>query len=59
MMLSTWGTGDDTVRGLNLGSDSYLTEPFGVDVLKTRIEDTLKRTNIGLDPLTNIRTSKN
>ena len=59
MMLSTWGTGDNTVRGLNLGSDSYLTEPFGVDVLTTRIEDTLKRTNIGLDPLTNIRTSTN
>ena len=59
MMLSTWGTGDKTVRGLNLGSDSYLTEPFGVDVLKTRIEDTLRRTNMALDPLTNIRTSNN
>jgi DNA-binding response OmpR family regulator len=56
MMLSTWGTGDNTVRGLNLGSDSYLTEPFGVDALKTRIEETLKRSATSTDPL---RTSKN
>ncbi|MBN1177359.1 MAG: response regulator [Dehalococcoidales bacterium] len=53
MMLSTWGTGDDTVRGLNLGSDSYLTEPFGVDVLKVRIEETLKRNAAMVDPLAN------
>ena len=51
MMLSTWGTGDNTVRGLNLGSDSYLTEPFGVDTLKKRIEDTLRRSAISVDPL--------
>lgn len=57
LMLSTWGTGDDTVRGLNLGSDSYLTEPFGVDVLKTRIGETLKRNAAAtVDPLSNIRT---
>jgi len=57
LMLSTWGTGDGTVRGLNLGSDSYLTEPFGVDVLKTRIEETLKRNaTTTVDPLSNIRT---
>jgi DNA-binding response OmpR family regulator len=43
MMLTTWGTGDGTVRGLNLGSDDYLTEQFGVDMLKERIDVTLKR----------------
>ncbi len=60
MMLSTWGTGDNTVRGLNLGSDSYLTEPFGVDALKTRINETLKRNTIStLDPLSDTRTCKN
>jgi two-component system KDP operon response regulator KdpE len=60
MMLSTWGTGDGTVRGLNLGSESYLTEPFGVDILKKRIHETLKRnTAAAIDPLSNIRTSKN
>jgi DNA-binding response OmpR family regulator len=60
MMLSTWGTSDGTVRGLNLGSESYLTEPFGVDVLKKRIEETLKRnTAAAIDPFSNIRTSKN
>jgi DNA-binding response OmpR family regulator len=43
MMLSKWGTGDGMVRGLNLGSDSYLTEPFGIDELKVRINETLQR----------------
>ncbi len=59
MMLSTWGTGDGTVRGLNLGSNNYLTEPFGVEVLKTRIEETLKRNaTTTVDPLSNMRTGK-
>jgi len=59
MMLSTWGTGDGTVRGLSLGSDSYLTEPFGVEVLKTRIEETLKRNAATtVDPLSDMRTGK-
>ncbi|OGO44188.1 MAG: hypothetical protein A2137_03825 [Chloroflexi bacterium RBG_16_58_8] len=55
MMLSTWGTGNRTVRGLNLCSECYLTEPFGVDALKTRIEETLKRTVAATDPLSNTR----
>lgn len=59
MMLTTWGTSDNTVRGLNLGSDNYMTEPFGVDVLETRIEETLKRNGATIDPLSNMSTSKN
>ena len=43
LMVTTWSTGEGTVRGLNLGSDDYLTEPFGADMLKKRIEATLKR----------------
>ena len=43
MMLSTWGAGSGTVKGLNLGSDEYLSEAFGIDTLKMRIEETLKR----------------
>jgi DNA-binding response OmpR family regulator len=43
MMLSTWGTGHGMVRGLNLSADNYLTKPFGGDILKKRIKDTLKR----------------
>jgi len=42
IMLSTWGTGNGTVRGLNLSSDNYLTKPFGGDVLTKRIKDSLK-----------------
>lgn len=58
MMLSTWDTTGSCVRGLNLGSDTYLTEPFGIDVLKTRIEDTLKRTT-AIDPFSSLRASMN
>jgi DNA-binding response OmpR family regulator len=43
MMLSTWGTGHGTVRGLNLSANNYLSKPFGGDFLKKRIKDTLKR----------------
>ena len=43
LMLTTWETGDGTVRGLNLCSDDYLTEPFSIDILRLRIEETLKR----------------
>jgi DNA-binding response OmpR family regulator len=42
IMLSTWGTDNGTVRGLNLSSDNYLTKPFGGDVLTKRIKDSLK-----------------
>ena len=57
MMLTKWGTENGMVRGLNLSSDSYLTEPFGTDTLNTRIEETIKRNSAaGTDPLTNIYT---
>jgi two-component system alkaline phosphatase synthesis response regulator PhoP len=49
MMLSTWDTQGSTVRGLNLGSDTYLTEPFGMDILKKKIKETLDRTT-AVDP---------
>ena len=58
MMLSTWDTGNGTVRGLNLSSDAYLTEPFGGNVLKKRIKETLKRNEL-TDLLTNMHTHKN
>jgi DNA-binding response OmpR family regulator len=58
MMLSTWNTGNGTVRGLNLSSDSYLTEPFGRDTLKKRIKETLKRNDL-TDLLPNVRTHNN
>jgi DNA-binding response OmpR family regulator len=57
MLLSTWNTSKDMVRGLNLACDSYLTEPFGIAALKKRIENTLKIPS--LRPLTNIRISNN
>ena len=55
MLLSTWGAGDGTVKGLNLGSEIYLTEPFGIDELKMRINETMERNAAAIDPLTNTR----
>ena len=43
MMLSTWGTEEGKIRGLDLSSDSYLTKPFGIDELKVRIKEALWR----------------
>jgi DNA-binding response OmpR family regulator len=58
MMLTKWGTENGSVRGLNLSSDSYLTEPFGTDTLNTRIEETIKRNTAAMaDPLSNIYSS--
>jgi DNA-binding response OmpR family regulator len=58
MMLSTWGAGDGKVRGLNLGAEGYLTSPFGVNELKKRIIETLKRNDVAVaDKLKNIHTS--
>jgi DNA-binding response OmpR family regulator len=57
MLLSTWNTSNDMVRGLNLACDSYLTEPFGIATLKTRIEYTLKHPSIRV--MDNIKVSNN
>jgi DNA-binding response OmpR family regulator len=58
MMLSTWGTGDGMVRGLNLGAESYLTKPFGIDGLKMRINKALKQDNTAMTDIPTI-TSQN
>jgi DNA-binding response OmpR family regulator len=56
MMLSTWGAEEGKVRGLNLGSNSYLTESFGIDKLRARINETLQRNfAVMTDPRANIR----
>ena len=43
IMLSTWGAGPNKIRGLDLASASYLTEPFGINELLKRIKETLRR----------------
>ena len=58
IMLTTWDTGNGEVRGLNLSSNSYLTEPFSGEVLKKRIKDTLKRKEL-THPQPNARIYKN
>ena len=42
MMLSAWGAGRDMVRGLDFGAEGYLTEPFGIDEVRARINEVLR-----------------
>ncbi|MBA7687903.1 Transcriptional regulatory protein WalR [subsurface metagenome] len=41
IMLSSWGAGKDEVRGLDLGADGYLSEPFNIDDLMVQIDHTI------------------
>jgi DNA-binding response OmpR family regulator len=50
MMLSSWGAGSGTVKGLSLGSEGYLSEGFGSEALKERIEETLRRRTAVANP---------
>ena len=57
LMLSTWGAEEGMVRGLDLGSDDYLTEPFGINRLKMRISEIIQRNSAAkADSLPNIHT---
>ena len=37
LMLSAWEAGPGMIRGLDLSAENYLSEPFGVDELRSRI----------------------
>ena len=54
MMLSTWGAGENRVRGLDLGADSYLTEPFGIDELMVRTKEALQQNFAAINLSSNI-----
>jgi DNA-binding response OmpR family regulator len=47
LMLTARGTTIDTVMGLRLGADDYLTKPFDMQVLLARIHALLRRTTNG------------
>lgn len=49
IMLSTWGGGGDKIRALDLGVDSYLTEPFDADELRARINEALRYNTAAMD----------
>ena len=43
LMLSTWGAGKDEVRALDVSNtDDYLSEPFGIAEVTTRMERALR-----------------
>lgn len=54
IMLSTWGTGRNMVRGLDLASESYLTEPFAVTQLAARIEAVFYRNRAAIRPFSDV-----
>ena len=45
LMLSAKGSEHDKVKGLDLGADDYLTKPFGVMELISRIKALIRRSN--------------
>ena len=48
IMLSTWEAGESKVRGLDLNSNNYLTEPFGIDVLNAWIKELLQPSSVAM-----------
>jgi len=46
MMLTAKGSEHDKVKGLDLGADDYITKPFGVMELISRIKALLRRSNL-------------
>src|SRR5262245_65437381 len=50
IILSAKRSVDDRVRGLQLGSDDYLTKPFAFSELLARVQAVIRRTGPGPDP---------
>ena len=48
IMVTAKTTEIDKVRGLDMGADDYLTKPFGIMELISRVKALLRRTNAGL-----------
>lgn len=54
IMLTALDQVDAKIRGLNVGADDYLTKPFNLDELKTRVQAHLRRSarDLNASPLT-------
>ncbi|MGF1503610.1 MAG: response regulator transcription factor [Chloroflexi bacterium] len=50
IMLTARGEEEDKVRGLELGADDYVTKPFGVRELISRVKAVLRRTESVVEP---------
>lgn len=46
IIVSAHHTNDDIIHGLNLGADDYVTKPFNVDVLRARINASLRKSTV-------------
>ena len=45
IMLTVFGSTQDTIRGLELGADDYLAKPFGIKELTARVNAVLRRSS--------------
>lgn len=50
IMVTALGDTQDTVRGLSLGADDYISKPFDFSELQARIEAVLRRTSVPAEP---------
>ena len=50
IFLTARDTPSDTVRGLTLGGDDYVTKPFSVEALVARVRAVLRRTAVSDEP---------
>ncbi|MER5647233.1 response regulator transcription factor [Streptosporangium sp. NPDC002524] len=55
IFLTARDTSTDTVRGLTLGGDDYVTKPFSVEALVARVRAVLRRTAVSDDPAGTLR----
>jgi len=46
LMLTSMGTPEDIIRGLESGGDDYLSKPYGLPIFLTRVEALLRRASI-------------
>ncbi|MBP0979658.1 MAG: response regulator transcription factor [Oscillospiraceae bacterium] len=54
VIISAKGEAFDKVFGLNLGADDYISKPFEVKEVVARVKAVLRRSNIGIDSISNI-----
>ena len=57
IMRRAWGAGGDMGSTRDMRADCYLTEPFGIDELRTRINEALQRNLAAADTLSDIPSS--
>jgi len=53
IMISAWANTEDQIRGLQVGADDYITKPFSISVLQTKVYNILRSRKIIKDLYSN------